>query len=320
MLRKVKAIQHFVLIWNVFYNLKRKSMDKKLMGVFAPITTPFDAKGEVAYDKLKQNMKFYAGSGLKGYLALGSNGENKSLSNQEKEKVLATIIGNKGSNQVVMAGCIFESTKETIEFAQTAQRLGTDFITLLPPSYFKKEMTDAVLLKYFTDVAGAVTTPCLVYNAPQFCGGTTLSVSMVKDLAKHPNIVGVKDSSTGNIENFLLAVRDVFNVMPGSANFFMNGLIMGAPGGVISLANIFPDITVKLYDLTVSKKYDEAFKLNERIIQMNKSVSGSGGVAAVKYAMDLAGLYGGDPRLPLLPLNNDLRKKIEDYLTKEGMI
>ena len=70
-----------------------------------------------------------------------------------------------------------------------------------------------------------------------------LSVSLVKDLAKHPNIVGVKDSSTGNIESFLLAVRDTFNVMPGSANFFVNGLIMGAPGGVISLANVFPEMT-----------------------------------------------------------------------------
>jgi 4-hydroxy-2-oxoglutarate aldolase len=295
-------------------------MDKKLMGVFAPITTPFDDKGEVAYDRLKDNMNFYARSSLKGYLALGSNGENKSLSNKEKEKVLATIINNKGADQVVMAGCIFESTKETIEFAKIAQGLGTDFITLLPPSYFKKEMTDPVLLKYFSDVASSVTTPCLVYNAPQFCGGTTLSVSLVKDLTKHPNIVGVKDSSTGNIENFLLAVRDTFNVMPGSANFFMNGLIMGAPGGVISLANVFPEITCKLYNLTVGKKYEEAFKLNEKILQMNKAVSGSGGVAAVKYAMDLAGLYGGNPRLPLLPLSDDLRKKMEDYLKKEGLI
>ncbi len=290
------------------------------MGVFAPITTPFDEKGEVAYDKLKENMKFYAKSGLKGYLALGSNGENKSLSNNEKERVLETIIKNKGPEQVVMAGCIFESTKETIEFARIAQGLGADFITLLPPSYFKKEMTDPVLLRYFSDVASSVTTPCLVYNAPQFCGGTTLSVSLVKELAKHPNIVGVKDSSTGNIESFLLAARDTFNVMPGSANFFVTGLIMGAPGGVISLANVFPEITCKLYDLTVSKKYEEAFKLNEKVIQLNKSVSGSGGVAAVKYAMDLAGLYGGNPRLPLLPLSDDLRKKIEDYLKKEGLI
>jgi 4-hydroxy-2-oxoglutarate aldolase len=295
-------------------------MDTNLMGVFAPITTPFDEKGAVAYDKLIDNMKFYAASGLKGYLALGSNGENKSLTNSEKEKVLSTIIKNKGANQVVMTGCIFESTFETIEFAKIAQDMGTDFITLLPPSYFKKEMTDAVLLRYFSDVADSVTTPCLVYNAPQFSGGTALSVSLIKELVKHPNIVGMKDSSSGNIESFLLAVRDSFNVMPGSANFFMNGLIMGSPGGVISLANIFPEICCELYNLTVSKKYEEAFKLNEKVLQITKAVSGSGGVAAVKYAMDLAGLNGGDPRLPLLPLKEDLKTKIKDYLNKEELI
>ena len=291
------------------------------MGLFAPITTPFDEKGEVAYNKLIDNMKFYAKSGLKGYLALGSNGENKSLTTEEKTKVLDTIIKHKGTNQFVMAGCIFESTKETIEFAKIAERLGSDFITLLPPSYFKKEMTDAVLLRYFSEVANNVKKPCLVYNAPQFCGGTVLSVSLIKDLAKHPNIIGVKDSSNAaNIESYLFAVRDSFNVIPGSANFFMNALFMGANGGVISLANIFPDMTCQLYDLVVAKKYEEAFKLNEKVIQTNKSVSGTGGVAAVKYAMDLAGLHGGNPRLPLLPLGDDVKKKIEDYLKKEGLI
>jgi 4-hydroxy-2-oxoglutarate aldolase len=296
-------------------------MEKNLMGVFAPITTPFDEKGEVAYNKLIDNMKFYAKSGLKGYLALGSNGENKSLTTEEKTKVLDTIIKHKGTNQFVMAGCIFESTKETIEFAKIAEGLGSDFITLLPPSYFKKEMTDGVLLRYFSDVANNVKKPCLVYNAPQFCGGTVLSVSLIKDLAKHPNIIGVKDSSNAaNIESYLFAVRDSFNVIPGSANFFMNALFMGANGGVISLANIFPDMTCQLYDLVVAKKYEEAFKLNEKVIQTNKSVSGTGGVAAVKYAMDLAGLRGGNPRLPLLPLGDDVKKKIEDYLKKEGLI
>jgi 4-hydroxy-2-oxoglutarate aldolase len=296
-------------------------MEKNLMGVFAPITTPFDDKGEVAYDKLIDNMKFYARSGLKGYLALGSNGENKSLTTEEKTKVLDTIIRHKGDKQFVMSGCIFESTKETIEFAKIAEGLGSDFITLLPPSYFKKEMTDAVLLRYFSDVANSVKKPCLVYNAPQFCGGTVLSTGLIKDLAKHPNIVGVKDSSNAaNIEGYLFAVRDVFNVIPGSANFFMNALFMGANGGVISLANVFPDMTCELYDLVVAKKYEEAFKLNEKVIQTNKSVSGTGGVAAVKYAMDLAGLYGGLPRLPLLPLGDDTKKKIEDYLKKEKLI
>jgi 4-hydroxy-2-oxoglutarate aldolase len=295
-------------------------MNKKLMGVFAPITTPFDRKGEVSYKNLKENMEFYSKSKLKGYLALGSNGENKSLNNTEKEQVLKTIIDNKGPEQTVMAGAIFESTRETIEFAMIAESLGADFVTLLPPSYFKKEMNDSVLLKYFSDVAGSVKTPCMVYNAPQFCGGITLSVNLIKEVSKHPNIIGMKDSSTGNIENFLLAVRDKFNVMAGSANFFMNALIMGAVGGVISLANAFPDITYKLYDLTVSRQYEEAFKLNEKILLLNKTVSGSGGVAAVKYAMDLAGLNGGEPRLPLLPLKDEVKENLKSSLNKEGLV
>lgn len=295
-------------------------MDQKLMGVFAPITTPFLENGEVDYKGLKKNMEFYAKSSIKGYLALGSNGENKNLTNDEKIDVLETIIKNKGKDQTVMAGCIFESTYETIYFAKKFSKMGADYLTLLPPSYFKKQMTDPVLIKYFTDVASAVDTPCLVYNAPQFCGGTTLSTNLVKEIAKHPNIVGMKDSSTGNIESFLFAVRDVMNVMAGSANFFMTTIVMGGSGGVISLANAFPDITNELYQLVYTKQYEKAFALNEKILRLNKTVSGAGGVAAVKYAMDLAGLVGGLCRLPLLPLDEELKKTIKSKLEAEGMI
>ncbi len=295
-------------------------MDSRLKGVFAPITTPFDQDGEVSWAGLEKNMETYAASRLAGYLALGSNGENKSLSNAEKEKVLSTIVTRKGKGQLVMAGCIFESTKETIEYAKRFEGLGADYLTLLPPSYFAKQMSDAVLLKYFTDVAGAVRTPCLVYNAPQFSAGVTLSVPLIKDLAKHPNIVGMKDSSTGNIEGFLFAVRDQFAVMAGSANFFLSALFMGATGGVISLANAFPPIACELYELAVSRQYEKAIALNEKVLRLNKGVSGKGGVAAVKYAMDLAGLAGGNPRLPLLPLKDEDRDGLKKTLEREGMI
>lgn len=293
---------------------------EKLKGIIAPITTPFTKEGEVDYAGLKKNMEFYAKSGIQGYLALGSNGENKSLTNDEKVKVLKTIIDNKGADQFVMAGCIFESTFETIKYAKEYEKLGADFITLLPPSYFKKQMTEPVLIKYFNDVANSINTPCLLYNAPQFCGGTELSVNLVKECAKNPKIVGLKDSSKGNIESFLFAVRDQICVMAGSADFFMRTLFMGGTGGVVSLANVFPSIVCDLYKLILEKKYEEAFALNERVLKLNKGVSGSGGVAAVKYAMDLAGLVGGDPRLPLLPLPEDKRAKIEALLKEEGMI
>lgn len=294
-------------------------MDKKLMGVFAPISTPFTAEGKVDYEGLAANVKRYAAAGLKGYLALGSNGENKSLSNEEKLRVLETIVQNKGADQTVMAGCIFESTIETIEMGREMCKLGADFLTLLPPCYFKKQMTDDVLLRYFSDVADAVSVPCLVYNAPQYAGGVGLSPKLIRRCADHPNIVGVKDSSTGNMESILFAVKDKpdFTVMAGSVNNFFTAMTMGGAGGVLSLSNSFPEITVELYDLLVAQKWPEAIAMNTRLLEINRVIGGAGGVPAVKAAMDMNGLVGGEPRLPLLPLTEaqkeDLKAKIVGF-------
>jgi len=293
---------------------------KQLSGVFAPINTPFFEDGRLDLHGLQKNMEFYSGSALQGYLALGSNGENKSLVGEEKFRVLKAIVDNKGKSQYVMAGCIAESTYETIELAKRAQSLGADFITLLAPSYFKSQMTDEVLERYFTDVAGSVSTPCLVYCAPQFTGGITLSTGLVSRLAKHPNIVGIKDSSKGNIDNYLLSAPDDFAVMAGSADFFVNTLLGGGTGGILSLANVFPQVTGELYDIFKARDYDRLFAGNKRLLKLNKSVSGKGGISAVKAAMNLAGLNGGFPRLPLLPLKPQDVQTLEETLRKEGLI
>lgn len=296
-------------------------MEKKLTGVFAPISTPFTHDGQVDYEGLAKNVKRYAAAGLKGYLALGSNGENKSLSNKEKLLVLETIVQNKGADQTVMSGCIFESTAESIEMGLEMCKRGADFLTLLPPCYFKKQMTDDVLLRYFSDVADAVSVPCLVYNAPQYAGGVGLSPKLIRRCADHPNIVGVKDSSTGNMENILFAVKDKpgFTVVAGSVNNFFAAITMGGSGGVLSLANSFPEITVELFHLLEEKKYPEAIALNTRLLEINRAIGGAGGVAAVKAAMDMNGLVGGDPRLPLLPLTAEEKEALEAKLKGFGL-
>ena len=131
------------------------------------------------------------------------------------------IIQNKAPEQIVMAGSIFESTMETIAFAKD----GESWVRITSPCSllrFKSMMKDEVLIKYFTDVASAVDTPCMLYsNAPQFCGGITgLSLNVIKECAKHPNIVGIKDSSSGNVEKIALGVPKDFQVLSGSANTF----------------------------------------------------------------------------------------------------
>jgi len=294
------------------------NIDKRLQGVFCPLTTPFDDDGKLNTDKLEKNMARYAASPVNGYLILGSNGENKSLRTEEKVRVVKTAIEGKRNNQTAMVASIFESTEETIEFAQTAEELGADFITLLPPSYFKKAMTDEVLIRYFTDVASAVRTPCLLYHAPQFSGGVTFSGRVVEECAKHPNIAGMKDSSDDIQKHLLNDYGSGFAMMSGSANTFMESLLLGASGGVISLADCVPESVSELYALITGGKYDEAVQLNRRILDANRKISGKYGVTGVKAAMDMCGFFGGIPRLPLLPLKEQEREGLRSVIESMG--
>ena len=112
-------------------------MLQKLAGVFAPISTPFSLNEEVDYEALQSNLEFYARSGILGYLALGSNGENKSLSDPEKRRTLQSIIRYKAPGQVVMAGATYEAQRDTERFMAEAADMGADFGLVLPPSYFR---------------------------------------------------------------------------------------------------------------------------------------------------------------------------------------
>lgn len=291
---------------------------KELRGIYAPITTPFDRDGTLNLAHLKENVKRYADSFLDGYLVLGSNGENKSLTTQEKEQVVRTVLENKSPKQMVAVGCIFESTMETVDFARRAEEMGADFIALLPPCYFKKAMNDDVLYQYFTDVASAVKTPCVLYKAPQFSGGVDLSLSLIQKCAAHPNIVGIKDSSSSGIEKILHTVPQEFHVMSGSANTLFSAMINGATGGVISLADSLPDVVTRLYSYLESGDLGKAAELNHTIVSANLDISGKYGVAGVKCAMDFCGLHGDYPRLPLLPLSERERSSIQAVLQTTG--
>jgi 4-hydroxy-2-oxoglutarate aldolase len=295
-------------------------MKEKLSGVFVPTITPF-INDEVQYDKLRQNLTKLNSTRIKGHLALGSNGEYKSLSFNEQLKVLEVFVENKG-DKVIMAGTGCESTKDTIILSKEAKKIGADFVSVLTPSYFAKQMNDEILIGYYTEVAESIELPLLIYNAPGFAGGVKISPRAIAKLADHPNIVGMKDSSSDGIMGFLAATESIedFSIIAGSVNFFFTGLVCGATGGILSLANAFPQICCDLYELFLDGDIKKALKLHFKLFNLNSRVSGSGGVSAVKAAVSLAGLFGGQPRRPLKPLAPEKIKQMEDFLREEGLI
>ena len=293
-------------------------MASKISGIFAPINTPFQNE-EVAFDHFSENMRKYSKTPLSGFLVLGSNGENKSLTEDEKIKLLEIAIEEKAEHQVVMAGAGCESTRETIDFSKRAQELGADLVSLVTPSYFKKSLTDDALIGYYKDVAEALSIPVFAYNAPGFTG-LTLSPKVIATISQHPNVGGMKDTSPDGIARYLEVCADDFDVLSGTISTLFIGLALGASGGVVSLANAFPDACCQLYEKYRSGDLDGAREMHHKLFVLNQSVSGKFGVAGVKFASELGGLYGGNPRLPLLPLKDEDKKSIKDAASKAGML
>ncbi len=296
-----------------------RDIQSKLAGVFAPISTPFAPNEDVDYDALRFNLARYARSGILGYLALGSNGENRSLDEDEKLRVLRTVVGHRGPAQVVLAGAAYDGQRDAERFLAAAADIGADFGLVLSPGYFRAQMTDEILYRFFSSLAEDSRIPLLLYNAPGFCG-VTLSPDLVGRLAPHGNIVGIKDSASSGIEEFLRFQGPTFQVLAGSANFLLRAMLGGSPGGTVSLANSFPNLALQLFGC--GRAHDEAHgvPLQDRVSRINAAISGAYGVAGVKAAMSLAGFRGGIPRRPLLPLVSGQVEALRALLTAEGLL
>jgi len=169
-----------------------------LSGVFPPITTPFYSDGEVYYKKLEANVERYSRTPIAGIVVLGSTGEAILLSDQERRDVLKTAMGAAAAHKVMIAGTGIESAHETLRLTEYAATLGYDAAMVRTPHYYKKQMLPANLLAFYRVVADRSALPIIIYNFPQ-ATGYDIPAEVVIELAGHPNIVAIKESS-GNLD------------------------------------------------------------------------------------------------------------------------
>lgn len=288
-----------------------------LSGVYPPMATPFE-NDEILFDGLIENVEKMNSTGLRGYFVCGTNGEFKSLTVDERLKVLETVVKHAAPDKVIMGGTAAESTKETIEITKNAAEIGVRLVSLLVPSFFKKIIDDNVLTEYVLEVADASPIPVLIYNNPSVTGGVLVSPEVISRVSGHPNVVGMKDSSKGNYKDYLKAAKEGFYLLAGSAGFFLDLLKAGGIGGVLSLANVFPDDCALLYRAFIEGRIDEAEIMNKNLVDLNKKVSGRYSVAGVKAAMNITGYVGGVPRKPLHPLNETQKDELRKTLFESG--
>jgi 4-hydroxy-2-oxoglutarate aldolase len=284
-------------------------MHARLRGIFPPIPTIFDADDNVDARAISANVTRWMSTGLAGVLALGSNGEAALLDEHESDRVLAAARQAVPAGKLLIAGTGRESTRATIEACRRAAALGAEAVLVRPPAYYKNQMTNDALVGHFRRVADQSPLPVLLYNLP--ATGVTLTLPVVAALVEHPNVVGLKETSP-ELERLgqFAALRSDFAVLTGWAPVLYPALTLGASGGILAVANVWPERCVDLFQAACAGRPADALALQRAITPVAQLVSSIHGIAGLKVALDHLGLTGGACRSPLQPLPDATRQTI----------
>jgi 4-hydroxy-2-oxoglutarate aldolase len=268
-------------------------------GVLPPIATPFVGE-RLDLGPLDDNLDRWMATGLRGVLVLGTNGEAPYVDDDEADALIEAVRARVPAGRTVLVGTGRESTRTTVEASVRAAGHGADAVLVRPPTTYRGQMTDAALEEHVRAVADACPVPVLLYNQP-LAFGVELSAALVARLSTHPNVRGLKESSgnVGLVGEHVAGLPSGFPVLTGVASTMYASLLVGATGVIVAVANVVPELCVRLYDLVRAGRMEEALLLQRAITPLGRAVTAQFGVPGLKAAMTLAGYAGTEPRRPL---------------------
>lgn len=297
-------------------------------GVWAPAVTFFDhSTDDLSLEPQAEYYSYLSKSGLAGLVVLGTNAETFLLTQCERKTLVATARQATGPTYPIMVGVGGHSTKQVLEYITDAADAGADYALLLPPAYFGKQTTPAVIDSFFHDVAEQSCLPIVIYNFPAVVNGIDLdSATLVRLAKRHSNIVGVKLTCGAVAKITRLSAElpaDQFSVYGGQSDFLIGGLASGAAGTIAGFANVFPKTIVKIFDLYQEGRVKEAMVLHQKAALAEQGCKA--GIATVKFAVAqvTAKAAGIDeslakqqlkPRRPYQEPSDKEKKSIEDLI------
>ncbi|MGD8603481.1 MAG: dihydrodipicolinate synthase family protein [Anaerolineales bacterium] len=292
-----------------------------LYGLFPPIPTPFDVEGAIDFQALEENFSVWNQEPLSGYVAGGSNGEFVHLTDSEKTDVVRFARQHAADDRLVIAGTGELSTQKTIEMTVAAAEAGAQAALVVTPYYYKAMMSTAALVNHYQVIAERVPIPIILYSVPANTG-LDMPQDAVVELSHHPNIIGIKDSggSVAKLGTMVAHSAPGFQVLAGSAGFFLGALAVGAVGSVAALANIAASRMHALQEAYYQGDLNRAGDIQRGIIEINEAITRRYNVPGLKAAMDMIGLRGGAVRPPLLALDTDARDELRQILSQCGLL
>ena len=279
-------------------------------GILVPIVTPFDKNGDIDTVVLTNIVNSFIEKGVAGIVACGTTGEYYTFSPEERELVLSTIVKAAKGKVTLIAGVNSLSTEHSIELANQAKQLGYDGLMLSANPYSLPSQEG--IIAHFERVADASSLPIIMYNFPDRVG-VNIDFETVAHLAKHPNIVGIKESS-GDFSHALRMMQanfENFEVVCGCDDQPVDFFFWGSKSWIAGAANVFPEEQVKLFNAAQAGDWELAKQIMSDIYPAIHSME-SGNYNQKAKAGCLKGTVDvGNVRLPLVPMT---KEETEEFL------
>ncbi|KAB1271519.1 4-hydroxy-2-oxoglutarate aldolase; mitochondrial [Camelus dromedarius] len=286
-----------------------------------------------------------------GFVVQGSNGEFPFLTSSERLEVVSRVRQAMPKDKLLLAGSgceceaimpralavagfgdgrildpgVQSTTQATVEMTVSMAQVGADAAMVVTPCYYHGRMSSAALIHHYTKVADLSPIPVVLYSVPANTG-LDLPVDAVVTLSQHPNIVGIKDSGALLLQVTRIGLivhktrRQDFQVLAGSAGFLLASYAVGAVGGVCALANVLGAQVCQLERLCLTGQWEDAQKLQHRLIEPNTAVTRRFGIPGLKKTMDWFGYYGGPCRAPLQELSPSQEEALRLDFTSNGWL
>ena len=295
-------------------------MPARIQGVLTAIVTPFDAAGAVCPDRLRRQVRRQMQFG-NGIFCNGTNGEFFVLNMEEKLLVTQTCVDEVAGKAPVVAHIGENSTATTIRLGKDVAAMGVDAVSVITPSFVPLRQNE--LIHHYTAIADAVPVPVFLYNIPARTGNT-IEPATAATLARHPNIVGIKDSagSYESLKGFLDAVKDIpdFDVLSGPDHLAHQGFLEGCSACISGLANVCPEGVSLIWKHFRDGNVEKSKAAQDFISGLRKDLYAvCFAPAAVKKATALLGEDVGDSRYPILFSEQDLAT-IREVVAKYGKV
>ena len=288
-------------------------------GAGIAIVTPFNDDGSINYDRLGEMIDHQIENHTDAIIICGTTGEASTMTDEEHLECIKFAVKRTAGRVPVIAGTGSNDTKYAVELSKEAEAAGADALLLVTPYYNKT--TQKGLILHFNTIADAVNIPIVLYNIPGRTG-MNMEVSTVKELAKHKNIVALKEAS-GNISyvaKLIAECGDDIDIYSGNDDMIVPVMSLGGKGVISVLSHILPKETHDMVQLCLDNDFAKATEMQIKYLDLINALFIEVNPIPVKEALNMTGWNVGPCRLPLCEMTEEHKSALRAALAKHGLI